>query len=139
MNASIQNTLMLAARILLALMFVVAGFGKIGNVAGTAGYIASAGLPAPQLLAVATIVVELGAGIALIVGWQARWAALALAAFTVLASLFFHDFWAMPVDKQTVQKLMFMKNLAVTGGLLALAAWGAGAFSIDARRRPAAA
>ncbi len=122
------------ARILLALMFVLAGISKLTGLEGTAGYIASKGLPAPMLLAVAAGVVELVAGVLLIVGWQARWAALALAAFTLVASIIFHNYWTMPAEQQMMQQLMFLKNLAVTGGLLFVFAFGAGSLSLDARR-----
>jgi putative oxidoreductase len=124
-------------RILLALMFVLAGIGKLTGLEGTAGYIASKGLPAPMLLAVAVGVLELVAGVLLIIGWQARWAALALAVFTVVASVIFHNYWAMPAEQQMMQQLMFMKNLAVTGGLLIVFAYGAGTLSLDARRATA--
>jgi putative oxidoreductase len=130
-------TLVLVGRILLALMFVGAGISKIGGFDGTVGYIASKGLPLPSLLAVGTIVLELVGGLALIVGWQTRWAALALAFFTLAASVIFHNFWAMPAEQQMMQQLMFMKNLSVAGGMLVLAAFGAGAFSVDARRHSA--
>ena len=129
-----QGIPVVIARILLALMFVLAGIGKLSGLEGTAGYIASKGLPAPMLLAVAAGVVELVAGVLLIIGWQARWAALALAAFTVVATVIFHNYWAMPAAQQMTQQLMFMKNLAVTGGLLLVFAFGAGALSLDARR-----
>jgi putative oxidoreductase len=129
-----QGFPILIARILLALMFVLAGFGKLTGLEGTAGYIASKGLPLPMVLAAATGVLELVAGIMLIVGWQARWAALALALFTLLASVLFHNYWAMPAEQQMMQQLMFMKNLAVSGGLLAIFGFGAGALSLDARR-----
>jgi putative oxidoreductase len=132
MNA--QGFPLLVARILLALMFVASGISKLTGLEGTAGYIGSVGLPLPMLLAVAAGVLELVAGVMLIVGWQARWAALALAAFTVLASLLFHNFWAMPKEQQFMQQLMFMKNLSVTGGLLFVFAFGAGTLSLDARR-----
>lgn len=125
------------ARVLLALMFVLAGIGKLGGLEGTAGYIASKGLPMPMVLAVAVGVLELVAGVLLIIGWQARWAALALAVFTVVASVLFHNYWAMPAEQQMMQQLMFMKNLAVTGGLLLVFAFGAGALSVDARRAAA--
>ena len=124
-------------RVLLALMFVLAGFGKLTGLEGTAGYIASKGLPMPMVLAVAVGVLELVAGVLLIIGWQARWAALALAAFTLLASILFHNYWAMPAEQQMMQQLMFMKNLAVTGGLLVVFAYGAGTMSLDARRATA--
>jgi len=124
----------LVARVLLALMFVFAGFSKFGDLAGTAGYIASKGLPLPMVLAFLTAALEVVGGIALIVGFQARIAALALAVFTLLASVLFHNFWAMPADQQMVQQLMFMKNVSVAGGLLLLFTLGAGPASLDARR-----
>ena len=126
------------ARILLALMFVLAGFGKLTGLEGTAGYIASKGLPAPMLLAIAAGVVELVAGVLLIIGWQARWAALALAVFTVVASVIFHNYLAMPAEQQMMQQLMFMKNIGVVGGLLFVFAFGAGTVSLDARRNATA-
>jgi putative oxidoreductase len=135
MNA--QGLPLLIARILLALMFVLSGISKLTGLEGTAGYIGSVGLPAPQLLAIGAGLLEVIAGVMLIVGWQARWAALALAAFTLIASLFFHNFWAMPADKAFMQQLMFMKNLAVIGGLLFVFAFGAGTLSLDARKATA--
>jgi putative oxidoreductase len=132
-----QGIAILIGRVLLALMFVLAGFGKLAGLEGTAGYIASKGLPLPMVLAVATGVLELVAGLLLIVGWQARWAALALAGFTVVASVIFHNYWAMPAEQQMMQQLMFMKNLGVVGGLLAIFGLGAGALSLDARRNGA--
>jgi putative oxidoreductase len=134
MNSTLINLAALVGRILLALMFVLAGFNKIGGFEGTVGYIASKGLPLPGMLAVLTIALEIGAGLALMAGFRARWAALALAAFTVLASVIFHNYWAMPAEQQMVQMLMFMKNLSVTGGLLLVFALGAGGWSLDARR-----
>jgi len=136
MNA--KTPVLVIARMLLALMFVLAGASKFGNLEGTAGYIASQGLPLPMLLAVGTASLELIGGLAIMFGLQARIAALALAVFTLLASLLFHNFWAMPADQQMVQQLMFMKNLSVAGGLLLLFSFGAGALSFDARRRAAA-
>jgi len=124
----------LAGRLLLALMFVLAGFSKLGNFDGTAAYVASGGLPLPALLAAGTIALEIGAGLALAVGYRARWAALALAAFTLLATVLFHAYWAAPPERQTTEMLMFMKNLAVAGGMLMVFALGPGGFSVDARR-----
>ena len=125
---------MLIGRVLLALIFLLSGLSKFGGLEGTAGYIASKGLPFAQLLALATAVIEVGAAALLIVGWQARWAALALAAFTLLASVLFHNYWALPAEQQMMQQLMFMKNIAIVGGLLAVFAYGAGALSLDGRR-----
>ena len=129
-----QGFPMLIARVLLALMFLLAGLSKFGGLEGTAGYIASKGLPMAQLLAIATATLEVVAAVMLIVGWQARWAALALAAFTLLASVIFHNYWALPADQQMMQQLMFMKNLSVVGGLLAVFVFGAGTLSFDGRR-----
>ena len=85
-----QGIPVLVARVLLALMFLLSGIGKLTGLDGTAGYIGSVGLPAPMLLALGAGLVEVVGAVLLIVGWQARWAALALAAFTLLATLFFH-------------------------------------------------
>ena len=134
MLSKFQSPLALAARVLLAVLYVPAGFGKLMGFAGTAGYVASAGLPFPELGAVIAIVVELGGGLALLAGFQTRIAALVLAVFTVVAGLFFHKFWAAPADAVMFQQAMFMKNIAIAGGLLALTAFGAGAWSLDAKR-----
>jgi len=128
----------LIARVLLALMFILAGISKLTGLEGTSAYIASAGLPLPAVLALATGLLELIGGIALAVGFHARIAALALALFTLLATVLFHKFWAAPADQAFVQQLMFMKNLAVAGGLLFVFSLGAGPASIDARRTAAA-
>lgn len=128
-----QGIAVLIARTLLALMFLLAGLSKFAGLDGTAGYIASKGLPLPQLLAIGTATLEVVGALLLIIGWQARWAALALAAFTLLASVLFHNFWAMPAEQQMVQQLMFMKNLSVVGGLLVVFGLGAGTLSLDRR------
>lgn len=137
MFQTLQSPLSLIGRLLLAALFLPAGLSKIGGFDGTVGYIASAGLPMPQLAAVVAIVVEIVAPIALILGWGTRWAALALALFTLVATLGFHNFWSMPAEQAFMQQLMFFKNIAVVGGLLVLAAFGAGALSVDARRAAA--
>ncbi|MDP9930632.1 DoxX family protein [Variovorax paradoxus] len=128
-----QDTLSLVGRVLLALLFVPAGFSKLMGFAGTVGYISSVGAPLPQVAAVIAIIVELGLGLMLLVGFKTRFAALVLAIFTVVASVLFHNYWSMPADKAFVNQLMFFKNIAVTGGLLAFVAFGAGRFSIDKR------
>ena len=134
MNHAPITPVVIIARVLLALMFILSGISKFGNLDGTANYIANGGLPMSALLAPVVAAVELLFGLALIVGWQARWAALGLALFTLAASLLFHNFWAMPADKAYVQQLMFMKNMAVAGGLLMVFSFGAGPGSLDARR-----
>ena len=135
MNNTFQNPLALVGRILLAVLFLPAGISKLTGFAGTVGYIASVGLPMPQVAAALALVVEIGGSLALIAGFGTRVAALALAVFTFVASIFFHNFWSVPADQQFVQQLMFFKNIGVVGGLLTLAAWGAGAWSLDARRK----
>ena len=132
-----QGIPVLTARILLALMFLLAGLSKFAGLDGTAGYIASKGLPMAGLLAFGTAALEVGGALLLIVGWKARWAALALAVFTLMASVLFHNYWAMPADQQMMQQLMFMKNLSVAGGLLTLFAFGPGSLSLDQRRAAA--
>jgi putative oxidoreductase len=132
-SGSLQDTLALIGRILIAVLFVPAGYGKLMGFAGTVGYIGSAGLPLPQVGAAIAVAVELGVGLMLLAGFKTRIAAIVLAVFTVAAGLFFHNFWAMPADKVYVNQLMFMKNLAIAGGLLAFAALGAGRFSVDKR------
>lgn len=130
-----QNPLALAARILMAVLFLIAGWGKIGGFAGTAGYIASKGLPLPEVGAAIAIVVEFGGALALIAGFQTRLVALVMAVFTVITGLVFHNFWAMPAEQVMVNQIMFMKNLSIAGGLLMMSAFGAGALSLDARRK----
>jgi putative oxidoreductase len=125
----------LAGRILIALIFVMSGFSKITGFEGTVGYIASKGLPLPQLAAIGAMIVELGAGILLILGWKARWAAAALLVFTAMAALFFHNFWAMPAAQAQNQMIHFMKNLSMMGGLLFVMAHGSGPFSVDRDER----
>ena len=137
MFASLQNPLSLIGRILLALLFVPSGFSKIGGFAGTVGYIASKGVPLPELAAAAAIGIELGLGLLLLIGWQTRWAALGIAFFTVVISFIFHNFWAVPAEQVMAQQQNFFKNMAAVGGLLTVAAWGAGAWSVDGNQRVA--
>jgi putative oxidoreductase len=134
MSTTTSNLVTLIGRILMAAIFVSSGFQKLGAFTGTAGYIASRGLPLPEVGAVIAIVVEIGAGLALILGFKARWAALALAIFTIAATFLFHNFWTYPADQQFMQMLMFWKNLAMTGGLLFVFAFGAGGWSLDGKR-----
>ena len=121
-------------RLLLAALFLPAGLSKITGFEGTVGYIGSMGLPAPALGAVIAIAVEVLGGLALILGWHTRIAALVLALFTLAASVIFHAYWAAPAEQAFVVQLLFFKNIAVIGGLLILAAQGPGAYSVDARR-----
>ncbi len=122
----------LAGRILLALIFVISGFNKLIGFEGTAGYIASKGLPLPQLAAAGAIAVELIGGILLVIGWQTRWAATAIFLFLIPTTLLFHPFWAVTAGKQ-METIQFMKNLCIMGGMLYVMAYGAGPFSLDNR------
>jgi len=131
MNPNTQNLAALAGRILLAVIFILSGFGKITGFDGAVGYIASKGLPMAQLVAVATIAVELGGGILLAIGYKARWAALALAIFSLLAALIFHNFWDVEAAQKMNQQINFLKNLAITGGMLMVFAFGPGRYSVD--------
>jgi putative oxidoreductase len=121
-----NTTLLLVARILLGLLFLVAGIGKLGDVAGFGGYMATGGIPAA--LAWPVVLFEIAAGLALIIGFQTRITALALAAFCVLSGLLYHFD---PADQMQMTQLL--KNLGLAGGYLALWVTGAGAWSVDAK------
>lgn len=125
--------LALLGRLLIAFMFVPSGWGKLLGFAGTAGYIASKGVPLPEVCAAIAVFAELGLGLLLLFGWKARWAALGMAIFVAVITPIFHNYWAAPEAQMMMQKLNFTKNLAIIGGLLAFAAFGAGRFSLDAR------
>ena len=125
MNTLLKNTMPLA-RFMLAFIFLAAGLSKIGQYQGTQLYMESAGLPGGLLPLV--ILLEVIGAVLLIVGFKVRWAALALAGFSVLSGLLFHfDFG------DQMQSIMFMKNIAIAGGLLVLASAGAGPLSLDNR------
>lgn len=134
MSNVLQNTFNLAARVLMAALFLPAGIGKLTGFAGTVGYISSVGLPLPAVGAALALVVEIVGSLALLAGFGTRIAAVVLAAFTLVASFFFHAYWSVPADQVFVTQLLFFKNIAVVGGLLAMAANGAGEWSLDARR-----
>jgi putative oxidoreductase len=122
-----EKFMYLAGRVLVAHIFLLAGLQKIGNYAGTQGYMESMGVPGMLLPLV--ILAEVGGAVALIVGWQTRWAAAGLALFCLLSAALFHANFS-----DGVQMIMFMKNLSIAGGLLFIAAHGAGAYALDTRR-----
>src|SRR3989344_3891456 len=107
------------ARILIALVFLYAGWGKLTGFDGTVGYIAGAGLPFPEVLAIVAMIIEIGGGILLVLGHKVREAAIALAIFTIIASVAFHPFWS-----DSSQTILFIKNAAIVGGLLLIARGG---------------
>jgi putative oxidoreductase len=133
MQTQFQNPLALAARVLMALLFLPEGISKFSGFSGTASYIAAAGLPLPELGVALAIVVEVAGSLALLVGFQTRWVALVIALFTVATGFFFHKFWVVPADQAGLQHIMFFKNMAITGGLLMMVAFGPGAWSLDAK------
>ncbi len=135
-----QALLLAAGRICLAAIYLGSGLRKIGRYSGVVDQLAAKGLPLPEVAALSAIAVEAGAAAALIVGLWTRWAALALAGFTILATLMFHNFWDFEGPDRARQYVQFMKNLGLVGGFLVVMATGAGRLSVDAllsRRRGA--
>jgi putative oxidoreductase len=124
----------LIGRILLAAMFVISGFNKIIGFDGTVGYIASMGLPLPEVLASIAILIELGAGLLIVFGWKTRWAALAFIVFLVVITPIFHAFWAVPAEQKMAQLINFQKNLSILGAMVLLYAFGPGRYSVDESR-----
>jgi len=127
-----QSTLTAATQVtgraLMSAIFILSGIGKIGAYAATQGYMESKGVPGVLLPAV--ILLELGGGLAVLLGWQTRISAFLLAGFCLLSALIFHTNFG-----DQMQSILFLKNMAMAGGFLFLVAGGAGAWSLDARRR----
>ena len=117
----------LVARVFLGHIFLLAGVSKIGAYAGTQGYMDEMGVPGALLPLV--ILLEVAGGLAIIAGWKTKWAAIALAVFSVVSAAIFHNNFG-----DQTQMIMFMKNIAIAGGFLLLAVHGAGAYSLDNRR-----
>ena len=134
MNA-LQNPLALLGRILMAWFYILPGIGKLTGFAGAVGYAKSAGMPMAEVGVAIGLLIEIGGGLALLLGWGTRYAAALLAFFTLVATVIFHAYWNVPAEAVAVTKLLFNKNIAIVGGLLAFAAFGAGAWSLDAKRR----
>jgi len=129
-----NNALNLMGRLLLAALFLPAGLSKLSGFEGTVAYIGSVGLPFASVAAAAAVAVEILGSVALIVGFQTRIAAAVLAVFTLVASVFFHAFWAAAPEQAFMQQLLFFKNVGVMGSLLLLVSSGAGAWSLDAKK-----
>lgn len=134
-NPAFGNFAALLGRILLALIFVISGWNKIGNFDMTAGYMASKGLPMTEILLGLTIAIELVGGLMIVFGWKARWAALAILLFLIPTTLIFHAFWAVGADEVRNQTNAFMKNVAIMGGMLYIMAFGPGPYSVDSHER----
>ena len=119
-----NNASQLIAGLFLGHIFLLAGISKISAYEGTQGFMESMGVPGQLLFLV--IILEIAGGLAVILGWQVRWASYALAGFCVVAALIFHNNFA-----DQIQSILFMKNIAIAGGLMALSVIGSGAYSID--------
>lgn len=129
-----NNTLVpLFGRILLSGLFFVAGYNKLMNVAGTTGYFGKLGLPMPEVLVWAVIAVEVLGALLILIGWQTRLVAWGMAIFTVATAVVGHKFWGIDPAQFNNQFTQFLKNLAIAGGFLMLAACGAGRISADRR------
>lgn len=132
-NLTNTSVLPLAGRLMMAAIFIMSGIGKIAAPAATIGYISAMGLPFPELGLAGAIGIEVVGGLLLVLGLYTRPVALALAAFSIATGLIFHSAIA---DQN--QMIHLLKNFAMAGGLLQIAAFGAGSLSLDARRTPAA-
>jgi putative oxidoreductase len=120
----------LAGRILITAIFLISGYHKITGFAAVSGMMAKMGMPMPDLLLAGAIVFEIGGALMVLLGWNACWGALLLIAFTVPATLVFHNFWAVDAAQYQNQFNHFMKNAAIVGGLLYIMAMGPGPYSI---------
>lgn len=135
MNTNLQNSAALAGRILLALIFIISGYGKIGGYAGTAGYMASKGMPMVDMLLPLAILVELGGGLLIAIGWKARWVAAAVFLFLIPVTLVFHNPAGLDPAAAQQQMIQLLKNVSIMGGILGLIAFGPGAYSLDAMKK----
>jgi putative oxidoreductase len=128
-----QDIVALIGRVLIAWLFIPAGWGKLMGFSGVVGYIGSHGVPVPEVAAALAVAAELGLGLLVLVGWQARWAALGLALFVVVITPIFHNYWSVPAQQVMMMKQAFDKNVAIVGGLLLLSAMGPGRLSFAGR------
>ena len=128
-----RDFILLLARILLMILFVLSGWSKLTGFEGTVGYMTSLGAPAPMLAAAIAVIMELLVGILLILGFYTRPLALLFALFVLGTALIGHPFWNMVEPERSANMTQFLKNLAIVGGLLLLALTGAGRFSLDRR------
>ena len=133
-NTALHDAAAIVGRILMSLLFLTSGFGKITGFAGTVAYTASKGLPMAEVLIALSIVIELGCALMLIIGWQARWAAALLFLWLIPVTIAFHNPAGLPADQAQNQMIHMMKNIAIMGGMLMVFALGPGGFSLDRRR-----
>jgi putative oxidoreductase len=130
-NANYNAVVLLAGRVLLALLFVYFGYVKLMNFPGTVNYFTKWEFPMPQVFAVLSVIFELGGGILLLVGWKTRWAAWVLAIYVVIATAVAHRFWTYEGAQVFNQTSHFFKNISIIGGMLVIAAVGPGRYSVD--------
>lgn len=123
----------LVGRVCLSAIFLLSGINKIGNWDQTAGYMASKGMPLVPLFLAGAIVFEVAGGLSVLLGYKARVGAALLIVFLIPATLIFHNFWALEGQEQQLQMIMFLKNVAILGGLLLVVGFGAGPMSLDSR------
>ncbi|PYB84235.1 MULTISPECIES: DoxX family protein [Pseudomonas] len=128
-----RDFILLLARILLMILFVLSGWSKLTGFEGTVGYMTSLGAPAPMLAAAIAVIMELLVGLLLILGFYTRPLALLFALFVLGTALIGHPFWNMVEPERSANMTQFLKNLSIIGGLLLLAVSGAGRFSLDRR------
>jgi putative oxidoreductase len=129
---SVEKLVPVLGRFLLALVFVLAGYAKIWSTDATAAYMASHGIPLPNVLVYGVVALELGGGLMLMFGLFTRWIALVFAIYLLTLALTFHDYWAMPVAVAREQRIAFLEHLAMIGGMLYVFVYGAGVYSLDA-------
>src|SRR4051794_20144150 len=129
-----HSSIPLLGRVLLSAIFVLSGIGKVTGFDSTVGHIADVGLPVPQLLGLGAIAMELGGSAMILLGWKTRWAAGAMLLYTVATALLFHNFWSAPAEMMENQFIHFMKNVSISGGFFYVLAFGAGEWSLDAKR-----
>jgi putative oxidoreductase len=132
-NGIAADSAALVGRILLALIFILSGFGKLTAFAGTVAFMTSKGLPFAALLAASSIAVELGGGLAIVAGWRAREAAVLIFLWMIPVTLVFHNPLGLDPALAKQQMIHLEKNLAIMGGLLGLFAFGAGRFGLDGK------
>lgn len=128
-----RNEIILLARVLLMILFLISGWGKLTGFSGTVAYMASLGAPAPMLAAAIAVVMEFFVAIALIVGFYTRPLAFLFALFALGTALIGHQFWNMADPERAANVTNFLKNLSIMGGLLLLGITGPGKYSVDGR------
>jgi putative oxidoreductase len=133
MNPAAQSQMLLIGRVLLGVLFLVAGIRKIMFYSGSVAYFTKLGFPAPEVIAVLAILIEVGGGALLILGWQTRRVSWLLVLFVVIATAMAHRFWEFDAPQYANQMNHFLKNAAIVGGLLYVAVLGAGKLSLDER------